>query len=449
MTSSKLQKLISILAAFVILCGCVSFAFAAEQQASFPAEKDGYKLKRIVIFSRHSIRAPLKRLVASTKTVTPHKWTDWSADPGDLTERGGIIETFFGQYFRRALEKIGFIPKNWVPEKDEARFRSNSLQRTIATARYFASGFLPCADIRIEHRNPIDEPDPEIHPMLHFTSEEYRRHAKDYIAKHMDIKDQKEIFDRIRDGLKALESILDYKDSELAKKTGSEHFPAEKIDIDITKDAEAVSSGDILTAMAAVDALSLQYLEGNGDRLTAFGHALTEKDVSELNQITDIFYDAMCAPYEIAINTVHPVLIYLRDELLNNTRKFSFTCGHDDNIVPIMSALRVEPYKLEGTFGSNRVPIGCKLVFSVYDGPNGKEYAKVNMMYLSADQIREMTEVNESNPPKSVELSLSGLKKNADGYYALDDVIGRFDEAIDAYWTLPGNSKDESDSQAA
>lgn len=449
MMKNKPQRIISLLAVicFAVCCACAAHA-AGDAVNPFDSDSD-YKLKRIVIFSRHSIRAPLENNISKMKTITPHKWIDWSANPGELTEHGGVVETIFGQYFKSALEKIGFIPQNWVPEKDEVRFRANSLQRTIATARYFASGFLPCADIRVEHHNPIGEMDPEINPTLHFTGEEYCKQAKDYIAKHLGIKEQKEIYDRIRDGLRVLESVLDYQDSELAKETASEHFPAEKIDMSVTKESGVTASGDISLEVAAVDALSLQYLEGGESRLTAFGHTLTEKDAEELNKIIDTFYDAINAPYELAINTAHPVLIYLRDELLNNVRKFSFTCGHDSNLVPITSALRIEPYKLENVVGSNTVPIGSKLVFCVYDGPDGKEYAKLRMIYMSADQIRDRAQITVSDPPMTTELSFEGLKKNSDGYYLFDDVIARFNEAIDAYATLPGNTEEKSAAKAA
>ena len=73
--------------------------------------------------------------------------------------KGGQLETIMGQYFRQWLEDEGLIAANYVPEIGEMRFYANSYQRTIATARYFASGMLPMANIRVERHLALNERD--------------------------------------------------------------------------------------------------------------------------------------------------------------------------------------------------------------------------------------------------------------------------------------------------
>ena len=53
------------------------------------------------------------------------------------------------------------------------RFYANAKQRTIATAQYFSSGFLPVADIDIITRQEYDKMDPVFTPQLTFVNDAY------------------------------------------------------------------------------------------------------------------------------------------------------------------------------------------------------------------------------------------------------------------------------------
>ena len=55
---------------------------------------------------------------------------------------------------------------------------------------------------------------------------------------------------------------------------------------------------------------------------------------------------------------------------------------------------------------------------------------KIKMCYASADQLRHNTILSPDNPPMFYDLKLEGLQTNADGFYKYEDVMNRFDEAI-------------------
>ena len=75
-----------------------------------------YRLKEVVVLSRHNIRAPMSGPGSAVDTATPHTWYEWSADTSELSLRGGILETAMGQYFRKWLEEEELIPANYRPE---------------------------------------------------------------------------------------------------------------------------------------------------------------------------------------------------------------------------------------------------------------------------------------------------------------------------------------------
>ena len=74
------------------------------------ATTDEYTLKKVVIMSRHNIRAPLSRGDSLLGKMTPHSWFPWTSNASELSLKGGILETMMGQYFKKWMESEGLIP---------------------------------------------------------------------------------------------------------------------------------------------------------------------------------------------------------------------------------------------------------------------------------------------------------------------------------------------------
>ena len=137
------------------------FPNASTANATDICPKDGYELEQMLIISRHNIRSPLSGGDSLLSQVTPHEWFNWTSESGELSVKGGQLESAMGQFFRKYLESKKFIPSNWIPRDGEVRFYTNSRQRTIATAQFFATGMLPVANVDIEYHRNYDETDPE------------------------------------------------------------------------------------------------------------------------------------------------------------------------------------------------------------------------------------------------------------------------------------------------
>lgn len=136
-----------------------------------------YTLTQTVVLSRHNIRSPLSTGESLLGRITPHQWFDWSSASSELSLRGGVLETMMGQFFRKWLVSEGLISENEQPAEGAMRFYANSMQRTIATAQYFSSGFLPVANVDIEHHYGLGTMDPVFTPQLTVISDEYRERA--------------------------------------------------------------------------------------------------------------------------------------------------------------------------------------------------------------------------------------------------------------------------------
>lgn len=411
-----MSKIFSLLAIFFLIN-------VASAQA-----KDNYEMTGVVVFSRHNIRSPIAGKDSAVAKVTPHQWFEWTSAPGELSLRGGELETIMGQYFRRWLVSEGLITENYIPAEGEVRFYANSFQRTIATAQFFSSGLFPVANVRVEHKLAVGEMDPVFIPELTFKSEKYRAQVNKHMRAMFADKMPKENF-------RLIEHVLDFEKSEMAKAEGLKHFRDEKLGLtfDIGKGLDA--NGTLRLAGQASDALTLQYYEARTPLDAAFGHKVSLSDWQKISDVKDFYAFVFYSAPAVAVNTARPLLQVINDEL-SLDRKFTFLCGHDSNIWSILVALDAEKYSLPQTI-ETKTPIGVKFVIEKWRGADGVDYAKTELIYQSAEQLRNKTTLTLDNPPMIIPIKFKGLNQNADGFYRLEDLQQRFQQAINAYYDLP------------
>jgi len=386
---------------------------------------DRYTLEGVVVLSRHNIRSPLSGPGSVLSRITSHEWFDWSSLPGELSLRGGALEIEMGQAFGRWLEVWGLFPKDAVPEAGAVRFYANSIQRTRATARAFAAGAFPMADIVVEQHTPLGTMDPVFNPQITKITDSFLTKA------YAEIDAMGGMDAPLKEKYALLEKVLDIKSSPAARNdtTSFGQFPS-SIRFEVGK--EPMMTGGLKMACSASDALTLQYYEEPDELKAGFGHALTRQEWTDISSVKDWYQDLLFATPSVAVNVAHPMLQELLSELRAPGRKFSFLCGHDSNIGSVLAALRATPYQARLAI-ETKTPIGGKVVIWKWRGRDGKMYADLWLLYASADQLRNLTLLGPGRPPMSLRLEFEGLTPNADGLYPLETVERRFTEAIDAY----------------
>jgi glucose-1-phosphatase len=389
---------------------------------------DRYALDEMVILSRHNIRSPLSGPGSVLSRITPHAWFDWTSAPGELSLRGGALEMEMGQFFREWLIGEGYFAKNAVPTADEVRFYANSIQRTRATARAFAAGMFPMADIAVEQHTPLGTMDPVFNPQITKVSDGFLSKA------YAEIEAMGGPDGPLKEKYALLEKVLDMKSAPAAKNdtTAFGQFPS-SVRFEVGK--EPAMSGGLKMACSASDALTLQYYEEPDALKAGFGHRLSLQQWAEVSSVKDWYQDVLFAAPSVAVNVAHPMLQELLKELRQPGRKFAFLCGHDSNIGSVLAALGAEPYNAPGAI-ETKTPIGGKILFEKFRGRDGRLYADIWLVYASADQLREVSILSVDNPPMALPLRLTGLSSNADGLYPFAGLEQRFAEAIDLYETF-------------
>ena len=414
--------------ALLLLCPLLAMGQLQRSEAF----KNQYKLKEVVILSRHNIRSSLSVNGSVLQKMTPHQWIKWSAAPSELTLRGGALETIMGQFFRKWTVNEGLFTENTVPTVDEVNFYANSMQRTIATAQYFSSGFMPVANLHINHRFTPSKMDPVFFPALTKSSEAFKAQALKEIAAMGGKKGIVGINEGLKDSYQLIEKVLDLKHSPACQSGEICAFDDYNTQLKLEKGDEPNMKGSLKFANSASDALILQYYEDTDPIQAAFGQKLTNADWEKIAKVKDVYGDVLFTAPIVAVNVAHPLLVYMKDELNAKNRKFTFLCGHDSNIASVNAALEVEEYSLPQSI-EKKTPIGSKLVFEKWVDKAGKEFVAVNIVYQTTEQLRNVSLLNLENPPVVFSLKLKGLQANADGLYTIESVNDRFDKAIRAY----------------
>ncbi len=425
-----MRKIKSFILLLILALLCPALAQAQLQRSE--AFKGKYKLKEVVILSRHNIRSPLSTNGSALSKMTPHEWTNWSSAASELTLRGGVLETEMGQFFRKWTIETGLFKDNYVPTIDEVNVYANSMQRCIATAQYFSGGFMPVANLRVNHRYVPSKMDPIFFPRLTKSTEAFRTEAMKQINAMGGKEGLVGINKSLKESYDLIAKVLDMKQSEYYKKGEIKDFVNNDTQITLELNQEPGMKGSLKNANSASDAFILQYYEEPDGMKAAFGHKLTTEDWTKIAKVKDVYGDVLFTAPIVAVNVAHPLLQYMYDELNDKDRKFTFLCGHDSNIASVDAALGVEEYSLPNSI-EKKTPIGSKLVLEKWVDPAGKAYIAVNLVYQSTDQLKQMSLLDLQHAPQVFSLKLKGLNQNTDGLYTFEDVNARFLQAIHAY----------------
>ena len=396
-----------------------------------PGDGNEYQLKKVVVFSRHNIRSPLSGNGSALSRITPHAWYSWTSAPGELSLRGGMLETAMGQYFRKWLVSEGLIPENWQPAPGEVRFYSNSMQRTIATARYFRTGMIPISTPEVDWHCALNTMDPVFTPQITTSDETFRLLGLREIAAMGGEKGMAGLDASLVDNYRLLYRVLDMDRSPAALRGDTTDFVPGTSSVKLPTGDEPRMSGALKLANQAADALILQYYEEPDAVKAAFGHEITPEEWKQLSAIKDWYGDVLFTAPSVSRHLARPLLMTLREELQQKGRIFTFLCGHDSNVGSMLAALDVENYELPETI-ETKTPIGCKLVFEQWYDAQGEAFVRLNMVYQSTRQLRNMEMLTLENPPQIFPLTFNGIERNKDGLYRLSDILDRFGEAIDA-----------------
>lgn len=424
-TAGGILRILCLAAALVMLAA----AAAAEGYEGAWAIPAGYRVERVVMLSRHNIRSPLSDGDSLLGRIVPHPWFDWTSPSGELSVRGGLLETAMGQFYRRWTESVGLFPANCQPDKVAVRVYANGYQRTQATARFFASGLMPLADIPVECHAELNAMDEVFNPRLRFCSDEYRADVLDQIAQSGGVAGMDGVRAGLQDALELLMDVTDMRDSAAYQSGEYGDLMANDMEITLMDGSAAEMKGYLKTATSVADAMVMQFYEEPDDLKAAFGHELTEDQWRMIAGIVTRYEDILFATPLIASSAAHPMLETIRSELTAKGRKLSFLCGHDSNLASVIGCLEPEDFTLPEAI-EQRTPVGSKLMFLRLTDVDGNAWYDVSLVYQGIRQMRQLQILDAGNPPVKVGIRFKGVPVNENGLVAEQDLLDLLDRRI-------------------
>lgn len=370
-----------------------------------------------MIFSRHGLRAPLATPSSALGQLTSHQWPQWDTPPSYLTTRGGALESYFGHYLNEWLVDNKLLNSNECPTEKDVYFYANSMQRTIATAQYFAVGAFPGCIVPIYHKEKINKMDALFSLDIKDDSESFRNDAIKSITESAGEGGIDGLNRRLKPIYDDMVSIIDYKNSATCTVDKKCDFLDQDAAIKIIKGQEPGISGPLKTGTSISDAFILQYYEGSPMKDIAWGQIKSQDEFENLVSVKEYYNSVIFASPVIAKHVAKNLLAYIDETFThsNDKAKVTFLVGHDSNVASIFSALDIKPYQLPNQFETT--PIGGKIIFERWkDNKTGQNLLKIQYFYQSTEQLANMIPLTRDNPPQMVTLEMKSCPVNAAGF---------------------------------
>ena len=307
-------------------------------------------MKKLIIFSRHGLRYPLLKY-ESMQGIISEKDVNWDFEEGMLTEKGEILEFKMGIFLRKYIEKFG-------NKLNKIEFSSNSIKRTVATAKILATSMFPYREIEVK-----------------FKDKTFSTMEKDFniYLGSLDINKEKlkKLDDRLKPQYERLEKILNIEDGTFLN-IGS--------NIKIGENGFLMSDGAFKIATDIVDMYILKYFEGFKEK-NIFKSDNFYKDLEYISEIKDSLLDTIFGDLDY-INDSPTEITKLIQSKINSETDLDVIVGHDSNIATIFAKLGINlDYKI-----LEKYPIGAKLLFKVYDDNS----FDLELIYYKPESIRTM-----------------------------------------------------------
>lgn len=400
-------------------------AYAQEPQPTTNG-MDNYQLQQIVIVSRHGLRSPLTDGANDIKQAVSLQWPKWNTKPGLLTTKGGAIEVYMGGYFIDWLNQEGLLKKDVCPTENDLYVYTNVMPRTIATAQNFLSGAFSGCQITVNHLANVKDKDPLFFQSVKDNSDQFKNKATAEINKF--IAEQK-----LAPSYKKLQDVINYSQSNdcLDKKVCDLSTISNSVNLDYGQ--EPSLKGPLKTSFAIIDAFILQNYEGFPANDVAWGKIKTDADWKALAKLRNSYIEAAYNQPIVVKNIIRPMLSYLDTklpkEMTDKDSKVTLIVGHDTTVGPIINAIGFNDYTLPGQY--EKTPISGKLVFERWvDKKTNAPFLKVEYIYQTTQQMRELSALTLDNPPGRTTLTLKNCKTNKQGLCPWGDFKKILNKAI-------------------
>lgn len=405
---------------------------------------DDTQLKQVIIFGRHSVRAPVADN-AILDIFSVKRYPVFSVGTGLLTPNGAKLETLLGSYYRLWLTSEKLLTGNDLKDASAVYFRSNVIERTIVTAQSFASGLLPAASINVNHYGPT-----ESDPLFNAVGARVARLDRDLAVAAVNGQlggNAGTLASAYAPELALTRSLLfGYPAGETpAPVTPQGLVDVTTVPIAITEGTGStpVNIGGLTTLGTAVDPFLMEYADGMPASDVGWGQ-LTAAGISQISRLYMLGLDLQFrTPYLAGVQSSNLASHVVRTMVQSATgnamtgslggpsTKVVMLVASDVNIIGLAGLLHLD-WILPG-YPSDFCSPGGALVFELRQSQSTGEYlVRASYRGQTLDQLRNLTVLTLAAPPAIAPVFIPGCStRNSTFDCPLDDFVRISRHAID------------------
>jgi len=419
----------------------VCFSFLAAQSV------DDTQLKQVIIFGRHSVRAPVAPNVYLNQ-FSEQSFPNFGVNAGILTPNGEKLETILGGYYRQWLTEEGLLTGNDTADANFVYFHANAIQRTVDTAQHFWAGFLPAAPINVQYLTPSTASDPLFDPVGAGVAELDSQMAIASVMGRLGGDPQSLASAYAPEFALTRSVLLGYPAGQTAPPptpanvTDATDFTANPIVVAPGTNGAPVSLGGLSTVSNTVDPFTMEYADG----LPVGWGQLTASGVSQASRISNLVLDLeFRTPYlsrvqssNVASHIVRSMVQSATGKAMTGTlgspsTKIVVLIASDVNVCGFAGLLRID-WLLPG-YQADFCGPGGALVFQLRQSQSTGEYiVRASYIAQTLDQLRNQTPLTLDAPPAIAQVSIPGCSVgNATFDCPLGKFVGIANQAIDPH----------------
>lgn len=423
------------------LTGAAHTAAAAAAEPTAPAARasahdvaappTGLRIERVVMLSRHGLRAPIEGEAAVARWL-PQPMATFSTPPSQITPQGAAALRLMADYQRGRLIDAGLLPARGCPRAAEVWLHANTSPRTIASAEHIAASLAPGCDLAVSHLAPGSN-DPLFQPL--------QAHAVPFDAARAVAAIDAEtggpaaIAAPYRAEFELLHTVLGCHEPDAPRALTASpacHIPdtPARVRANARNDGIALD-GPIDLASGTAQVLALQYAEGLPMSEVGWGRVSREQ-ITALSRLHALLFEVHARPAVMSRAVAGPLaermLALLTDA---QAPRVAMLVGHDTNIAALTALLGMH-FQLD-SYGRDDPPPGGVLSLQLWrEAATGQAYVRAVYEAQTLDQLRYLTTLNARTPPARQVLPIADCPAVKDDLCRLEDLAARIRRRLDA-----------------
>ena len=375
-----------------------------------PVLAQDLQLERVVLLSRHGVRAPTDPPEVLDKlSATP--WPKWPVAPGELTPRGAALMVQMGNFYRETYSGRGLLSPERCPRAGATAGLADVDQRTRVSAQALLDGLYPECRLVAQSQADLSRPDPLFSTVKAGLCPIDEAHARRAILQRVG-GNLRDTLDMYTDQFSALQNVLC--PPSLTSGNGACGLWTHPTRIALSEGRVRIE-GPLRTASTVTEIFELESAQGMPHEQVAWGRLRDDAALRDVMLLHTLDLDLTQRTTYLARRSGSAMLAAILSRIeRNDAPRLTFLVGHDTNIANVAGMLGLH-WVTPGFAPDDPTPGGA-LAFELLRNPaNGTSFVRLAYYAQTLDQMRARTRLDFNHPAAKSEVELPGCTQFGPG----------------------------------